>query len=178
MIARQLTGVVLAGGRSTRMGRDKARLVVDGLPLWRRQTLVLKAAGAATVLVALRTRQRSLGRPRHEIRDTRSDAGPMAGIHAALQAARTDWIATLAVDLPQLPPTWFRLLARRCGERSGAMARTAAGFEPLAAIYPRAALPVFSRHLARGQFSLQQLAAELVRRRLLVPIEVPARQLR
>jgi molybdopterin-guanine dinucleotide biosynthesis protein A len=173
-----LAGAVLAGGRSTRMGRDKARLVVDGVPLWRRQRGVLEAAGAGSVVVVLRPRQRSLGNRRAEIRDPLSDRGPLAGLQAALVGTRAAWLAVLAVDMPRVDPRWFRRLRRHCRAGVGAVVRTADGYEPLAAIYPRAALSVVERRLQGGQLALQGLIRELVRRRQMVAVRLPASALR
>jgi molybdopterin-guanine dinucleotide biosynthesis protein A len=173
-----LAGAVLAGGRSTRMGRDKARMVVDGVPLWRRQRGVLESAGAGRVVVVLRPRQRSLGRRRDEIRDRLSDHGPMAGLQAALADTRADWLAVLAVDMPRVDARWFRRLRRRCRIGTGAVVRTADGYEPLAAIYPQAALLVVERRLQGGHLALQGLVKELVRRRQMVAVRLPAAALR
>ena len=165
------SGVVLVGGRSTRMGRDKARLDWKGLPLWQRQIGVLARAGCTPVRLALRRHQRSFGDPAREVRDARPDVGPLGGLHAALVAsAGSEWVAVLAVDLPLIEPAWFRKLRRLCRPGSGAVVQTSDGFEPLAAIYPIAALPVVARRLEAGEFALQGLLAELVRRGLMLAV--------
>lgn len=173
-----LAGAVLAGGRSTRMGRDKARMIMEGVPLWRRQRGVLEAAGAGRVVVVLRPRQRSLGNPRAEIRDSLSDRGPLAGLQAALADTRAEWLAVLAVDMPRVDARWFRRLRRRCRIGTGAVVRTEGGYEPLAAIYPRDALVVVERRLRGGHLALQGLVRELIRRKQLVAVRLPASALR
>ena len=172
----ELSGVVLVGGRSRRMGRDKARLVVAGEPLWQRQVRVLERSGADPVGLALRPRQRSFGEKHREIRDTTVDAGPLGGLYTALALSPTPWLAVLAVDMPQVDPGWFRRLRRSCRPGMGAVYFTAAGYEPLAAIYPREALPLVEKSLRAGKFTLQQLVAGLIRQRRLVAVPLPARQ--
>ncbi len=172
----QLTGAVLAGGHSRRMGKDKAALVVNGQPLWLRQVGVLRAAGAATVGIVRRADQPPLpldeGIPLWV--DAVADAGPLAGLHAALTACRTDWVAVLAVDLPRIDAGWFAGLAGLCGSGRGAAAQHADGaFEPLAAIYPRAALAEVTTRLRGPDFSLQALAAALFARQLLARVPLP-----
>lgn len=90
------TGVVLAGGRSSRMGRDKARLIVEGRTLLDRAIDLLRAAGATAVLV-------SGDRPEHHgIVDRVPGAGPVGGIASVLSHVADDAIVALPVDLPAL----------------------------------------------------------------------------
>ena len=79
-----MLGVVLAGGESRRMGRDKALVEVDGEPLWKRQVGVLRAAGAERVVVGRRRGQEAIGYPDCCL-DAFEGCGPLAGIHAARQ---------------------------------------------------------------------------------------------
>ncbi|AXK71497.1 molybdenum cofactor guanylyltransferase [Lysobacter sp. TY2-98] len=90
------TGVVLAGGRSSRMGRDKAMLVVDGCTLLDRAIAVLRDAGATTVLV-------SGDRPLHGgIGDRVPFAGPVGGIASVLPEVADGATVVVPVDLPDL----------------------------------------------------------------------------
>lgn len=172
----QLSGVVLAGGRSTRMGRDKARLRVDGVALWQRQARVLAAAGAAQVFFALRARQRRFAPANDVVRDTRPGIGPIAGLHAALAACETEWLAVLAVDLPCVEARWLRKLARETRAGVGAVGVTREGFfEPFAAIYPRAALPEIARVVrGAGGYSLQPVLRGLVKRGMMRAVPLTA----
>lgn len=174
----ELTGAVIAGGRSTRMGRDKARLCVDGVALWLRQRRVLEAAGAKPVIFALRARQRRFAAGLTVVRDTRGGVGPMAGVHAALRACETEWLAVLAVDLPRVDAAWLKKLARLCRTGRGAVGISREDFfEPFAAIYPKAALPWFEKHVANGgSHSLQLLLRELVKRDLMKAVRLTARE--
>lgn len=174
----KLTGVVIAGGRSTRMGRDKARLCVEGVELWQRQRRVLAAAGARPVVFALRVGQRRFAPDLVVVRDTRGGVGPIAGVHAALRACESEWLAVLAVDLPRVDATWLRKLARLCRAGRGAVGISREDFfEPFAAIYPKAALPWFDKQVANGgSHSLQPLLRELVKRGLMKAVRLTARE--
>ncbi|HVU25111.1 MAG TPA: molybdenum cofactor guanylyltransferase [Opitutus sp.] len=174
---RTLAGAVLAGGRSRRMGRDKARLRVDGELLWRRQVRVLREAGAERVLVARAAAQRVLERDVRHVRDAVTGAGPLAGLQAALRATEARWVAVVAVDMPAVDAAWWRRLWADCKDGCGAVARHAAGYEPLAAIYPREALGEIERRLAGGRGSLQELVAALVRRRRMKVWRLPKKEL-
>ncbi len=88
--------LVLSGGKSSRMGRDKALLQLDGETLLERSKRLGEALGAQQVLVS-----------RNEpgfIQDLVHDAGPMAGIAAALPHCLTNWLLVLPVDMPLLTP--------------------------------------------------------------------------
>jgi molybdopterin-guanine dinucleotide biosynthesis protein A len=172
-----MLGVVLAGGESRRMGRDKAGIVLEGQPLWRRQSEVLRSAGADPVFLVRRPGQSS---PEGIscLRDVFPGAGPMAGLHAALVEARAGHVAVLAVDMPAIDPEWFLWLAGLCGPGVGAMAVHAEACEPLGAIYPFEALGETVARLERGEFSLQGLARSLEAAGLmrLVPLAEGAEQ--
>jgi molybdopterin-guanine dinucleotide biosynthesis protein A len=155
-----MLGVVLAGGASRRLGRDKAELRFEDEPLWQRQLRVLRGAGADRTVVIRRPEQPAL--PGIECWcDRWAGVGPLAGLHAALVRQSASFVAVLAVDMPGVDAEWFRWLSAHCGPGLGAMARHAAGCEPLAAIYPAEALDAVALHLARGIHSLQRLAEAL-----------------
>ncbi len=107
-------GVVLAGGRSRRMGRDKALLEWQGRTLLDHAIARFRDAGFKTVVV-------SGDRPEHGgLRDLYPDAGPLSGLHAAACAFRERWLVAVSVDMPRLPAQWLRLLARQSGHADAA----------------------------------------------------------
>jgi molybdopterin-guanine dinucleotide biosynthesis protein A len=151
------SAVLLAAGRSLRMGADKALLTCAGEPLWRRQWRVLEQAGAGEILLSVRPDQTWVSAGVGTVTDTVPDAGPLAGIAAALARCRGSHLIVLAVDLPRMEPAWFARLAMLCAPGRGAVGRRGKHFEPLAAVYPRELLPVAQQALARGDYSLQKL---------------------
>lgn len=160
-----LSGVLLAAGRSSRMGRDKALLTFKGRRLWRRQRDVLRAAGAAELLLSARPDQAwARGRDVCDVlvTDSRPGMGPLAGVVAALEHAAHVHLMVLAIDLPLLPAPWFRKLLAGCGPDTGAVGVRAGRFEPLAAVYPRRFLPLARNALARGEPALQPLLEDAV----------------
>ncbi|RXK56689.1 molybdenum cofactor guanylyltransferase [Oleiharenicola lentus] len=174
----QLTGAVLAGGQSRRMGRDKATLAFEGRPLWEHQVRVLREAEADPVAIVRAPGQAPLGLP-DDLRlwhDTFTDAGPLAGLQTALSQSRTLLVAVLAVDMPRIDAWWLQWLGTYCGSNIGAIATRPDGIhEPLAAIYPRSALPEISRRLETGNdHSLQTLARALMAQHLLRSVPLPA----
>jgi molybdopterin-guanine dinucleotide biosynthesis protein A len=151
--------VLLAGGRSRRMGRDKALLEVGGRALWVRQVELLRAAGVQEILFSVRPEQTWVPSVARRVPDAVPDAGPLAGIVAGLESCEASHLMVLAVDLPQMEPGWFRRLREQCEPGLGAVGRHGDFFEPLAAIYPRTILPRAKAALAAGDGSLQRLIA-------------------
>lgn len=157
--------LVLAGGRSRRMGQDKVWMALDGVPLLERVVgrvlplagEVLFSANDAARFQALVQQLAERGVPAQVVPDRFPGSGPLAGIHAGLAVARYDLVLALAADMP------FVNLAL-----IGEMIRLAAGFdavvpqtaqpepgeltwEPLHALYRRSCLSAIESHLAAGE---------------------------
>ncbi|QCU78287.1 hypothetical protein E7744_08985 [Citricoccus sp. SGAir0253] len=97
----QLTAVILAGGASRRMGRDKASLELDGVSLLERTAAAARAAGASRVVVAgpaPAAPAPALDGARF-VREDPSLSGPVAALEAALAAVDTDWVLLVPCDL-------------------------------------------------------------------------------
>lgn len=147
-----LHGLVLAGGRSSRMGTDKAALVhPDGRPLARRTFDLLVEAGCMEVMLSLRHDQpipagfEDLADPAI-VRDPDGEgAGPLAGIVAAMSLRPdADWLV-LACDLPRLDVATLKHLisSKRPNELFISYRSKFDGLpEPLCAVYTAAALPL------------------------------------
>lgn len=149
--------VLLAAGRSSRMGSDKALLSCGGEPLWRRQLAVLQQAGAEEIFLSVRPEQTWAPVEHPVVRDVANDVGPLAGIAAALARCRQTHLIVLAVDLPRVEVAWFRRLAACCEPGVGAVGHGERFFEPLAAIYPQEVSPLVAAALTAKDYSLQGL---------------------
>jgi len=150
-----LTGLLLAGGASTRMGTDKAALDVDGEPLAHRLSGVLGRV-CATVLVASGDGARLdwLGLP--QVADVVPDSGPLAGLIAGMEAAPTPLVAALAVDMPNASAAVFRLLAELVTGHDAAVPLTRDGLQPLHAVYAASAAAALRQAFASGERSVQR----------------------
>jgi molybdopterin-guanine dinucleotide biosynthesis protein A len=157
-----LTGLVLAGGRSRRFGADKARHEVAGRAMIERVAEAV-AAVVDDVLISVRVEESfDLPTARHVV-DRYKDAGPLAGLHAGLVAAETPWVLAVACDLPFITPAALRALAAACGPDTAAVvARTPDGRRhPLCACYHQRIVPVIEAHLAAGRLALHALLDRL-----------------
>lgn len=170
-----LSGLILAGGRSSRMGRDKAGLVLPGgATLLERQAALLKSVGAATLLVSVRRGAACSLPGAIRVEDTLADAGPLAGVAAGLRAAPRGLVVVLAVDMPALEETHLRRLIDLATPERGVVPMQSGQCEPLAAIYPTALAESAEAALRDGQRAVHAWArAEAERGRLLL-WETPA----
>ncbi len=170
-----LSGVVLAGGLSTRMGSDKALVEFEGMPLWRRQYNLIAQAGASDRMLSVRAEQKWPPMDVTRVVDAAPESlGPIAGISAALAKSRGSHLLVLAVDMPRVPLAWFARLRERCSDRIGVVgARADGNFEPLAAIYPQAMLPMVRAAVSDRELSLQKLIARAVDEGFLRVQEIP-----
>jgi molybdopterin-guanine dinucleotide biosynthesis protein A len=144
-------GLLLCGGRSTRMGRDKALLVLGGEKLVERSIHVLDEV-ADEVWLACGSTPRHLDLGRRLVLDEIEGAGPLAGLAAALREVENGWLCVLACDMPRVGPELFeRLLAHAAHAGLDAcLASTDLGLEPLCAVYHARCAPFVAASLARG----------------------------
>jgi molybdopterin-guanine dinucleotide biosynthesis protein A len=140
MAQRQVEGFILAGGESSRMGRDKALLELDGMPLVVRAARLLQSVVGAPTVVGYREEFGALGL--RTIADDAPGAGPLGGIATALRVARAPWSLIVACDLPYLTQAWLEFLTSRAMNKRGA--------EPLCAVYHKRAEKVIQEALGRG----------------------------
>jgi molybdopterin-guanine dinucleotide biosynthesis protein A len=145
------SGFVLAGGQSSRMGRDKALLDLRGRTMVEVvAAAVAEAAGSATLIGPLE-RYGMLGLP--VIEDRYRDCGPLGGIHAALESGLGEWNLIVACDMPEAGPDFLRGLLE-AAEVSGADCLIPVGPEgrpePLCAVYHQRCLPEIEKALQQG----------------------------
>src|SRR5687768_17396927 len=94
------SAVLLAGGKSSRMGRDKGALLVEGEPLWQRQLNILRRTQPRELFISGPLDGPYANTGVRIVSDAEPHLGPLGGIAAALGECTTDWLLVLAVDLP------------------------------------------------------------------------------
>jgi molybdenum cofactor guanylyltransferase len=153
---RDLTAFILAGGNSTRMGKDKAFLMLDGRSLLARALDVCRTITSEVRIVGDRKKFAPFA---PVVEDVFPGCGPLAGIHAALQASQTDLNVVLAVDLPFVSPALLHFLVAQARE-SGAIVtapRAGKGWQPLCAVYRRAFADAAETALRAGRYKVDTL---------------------
>lgn len=164
-----ITGIILAGGRSQRMGRDKAALTIGGEFLLARVVRRLRPAVGAVLVVGPPERAALVpGIP--VVADDFPGQGPLGGIATALRATATPYTVVVGCDMPFVRPTLVRFLASLAPGYDLVLPCTDHGAEPLHAVYASACLPAALTCLAGGERAAAALCAR-VRTRLVAPAE-------
>jgi molybdenum cofactor guanylyltransferase len=157
-----ITAVLLAGGESRRMGRDKTTLLFRGRPLWQIQLELLRKLEPPEIFVSARTDPVWRPADTQFVADDPPSRGPISGLAVSLAQIRTKHLLALANDMPFITEKYLRFLCNQIEPGRGAIAKIDDRFEPLAAIYPQEALANFQSTLTGTDFSLQTVAGRLV----------------
>jgi molybdenum cofactor guanylyltransferase len=155
-----LTAYVLAGGKSTRMGSDKAFLEFGGKALLERALHTLRQLTPEVMIVGERTKFAQFG---PVVEDVFRNRGPLAGIHAALTVSATDLNLMMAVDLPFMESRFLKYLLERAESTDALVTvpRSQGRLQPLCAIYRKSFQPVADRSLLRSENKIDVLFNEV-----------------
>lgn len=147
---------ILAGGKSTRMGTDKAFVEFDGRMLLARALEVTRSV-TNDVRIVGNTAKFAAFAP--VVEDVFRESGPLGGIHAALRASTAELNLMLAVDLPFVPPALLQyLMARARSTNALATVPLAGGYrQPLCAVYRRAFAAAAEQALREGCYKIDAL---------------------
>ncbi len=150
-----ISAIVLAGGQSTRLGRDKSFLIVDGVPLIERTVRILEGLSDDLIVVANDSqRYASLGSAARLVPDERPGVGALMGVYSGLKAARHDHALVLACDMPFLSLPLLRYMIALAAAHDVVIPRARGHLEPLHAIYGKACLGPMADLLDRDQLKI------------------------
>lgn len=155
-----LTAFILAGGKSTRMGTDKAFLQLEGHTLLERATEMARAVAGEVRVVGDPAKFANFGRA---VEDVYPERGPLGGIHAALSTTSTELNLMLAVDLPFMEARFLAYLVSQA-RATGAVVtvpRAAGGFQPLCALYRREFASLAEQSLRAGRNKIDPLFTQV-----------------
>ena len=153
-VVQNASAFILAGGKSSRMGEDKAFLQLGGKTLLdRARELAFQVCGKVAVVG-----DRARFGPQ-AIEDIYPDAGPLGGIHAALEATKSDLNLVIAVDTPFLEPKFLRWMLHRAATTHSIVTvpRLGSGFQPLCAVYRRSFKAFAEEALKARKFKIDPL---------------------
>lgn len=160
------TAVLLAGGRSVRMGRDKARLEWEGRPLWEFQALKLKRLNPLRLLISARFEQglNEVGQAEYPDMEwlfdpPEDDLGPMGVILRVLKLVSMP-VLVLAVDMPFMESAFLSELGAKAVTKRGFFFEGAHGVEPLCGVYHPSMLNMLEACVQTRRLSLQKLIRE------------------
>lgn len=166
-----VTGLILAGGRSSRMGTDK------GLVSYKGRLLVEHAIGilspvCSDLLIATSNPEYSRFGYRL-VNDVYRAAGPGAGIHTGLKSAAAGYVVVLSVDTPNITPGFFGQLLKACSGYHAVIPRHGNGLiEPLCGVYSTRAAGCFNRSLGSGVYKMSDILSSMNVKWYAIPSEL------
>lgn len=158
--------IILAGGHSTRMGKDKALLKLDGKPLLQRTCECAQAVTSQIYIVTAWPEKYHNIIPSecHLIQETplpdeTPPHGPLVGLYQGMQQVKAEWVLALACDLAKLTVAelefWCQQLDQVSDDSVALVAKSPEGWEPLCGFYHQQCVALFDQYLAQGNRSFQ-----------------------
>lgn len=169
----EVAAFILAGGKSTRMGSDKAFVVLSGRTLLARMLDLAREVSRNVHIVGDRSKFAAFARV---VEDSFLNCGPLGGIHAALRASNSDLNLVLAVDVPFVSLALLQYIITRAKSFPDATViapRAAGGLQPLCAIYRREFAEVAEKSLREQRYKIDALF-DLVRAQIITESELEA----
>ncbi len=148
-----MTGVILSGGKNTRMGTNKAFLEVDGERLIDRTVRIYREIFDEIILVTNEP-QLYLDQDVTIVTDLEKGKGPLMGIYTGLFWATSDPVFLAACDMPYLQVPFIRYLLAQSGDADIVVPETADGLQPLHAVYSRRCLAPIKARLDRERLKV------------------------
>jgi molybdopterin-guanine dinucleotide biosynthesis protein A len=168
-----LSAVLLAGGESRRMGRDKATLYYREKPMWQRQLELLRRLSPLEILISARTQPTWCPPDARFVSDAPPSRGPLSGLAAAMAVMQGTHLLTLAIDMPVMTDAYLRNIWGLAEAGKGVLPVMNSRPEPLAAIYPIESCSHIGAALQTiSDFSLRSVAEKLVNAAYLRVIQV------
>jgi molybdopterin-guanine dinucleotide biosynthesis protein A len=158
MMEIEVTGVLLAGGKSRRMGEDKRYLVVGEQILLERGLDVLRSI-FQEVLVVIAQDSPPLDVDARVVRDLVPDCGSLGGLYTGLTQATRPYIFVVACDMPFLDPAVITQFTSRRATTDIVMAKLGARLHSMHALYGKRCLPVVEQMIRARQLKIQEMVS-------------------
>ena len=155
-----VTGVILAGGKSRRMGEDKRFLTVGTATLLDRSRSVMTDIFSEVLIVIAQDSPHLEGKGCRVYRDLIRDCGSLGGLYTGLKLATFDRTFVVACDMPFLNHAMIRFFLDRDPGADVLMGRLSSGLQPLHALYGKRALPVLEKMALERHLRIQDVASD------------------
>jgi molybdenum cofactor guanylyltransferase len=155
----QITGIILAGGQSTRMGTDKAMLQIDGKTLLERAIEICSPVCHEIIISSNNSGHETFGY--QVVPDEIKNCGPISGIYSCLQKSKNNWNFIISVDSAFVTEDFVQFLISETGEFDAVVPIHENGKEPLVALYHKNCLSVIQERIERKDYKMQNLLSVL-----------------
>ena len=155
-----ITGFVLAGGKSSRMGYDKGLINVGESTLIQSAVNLMKAFTTNVYILAPTEKYKNIGVPC--IADKIDSRGPLSALYTGLISSRTQINIFLACDMPKMRLEFIRYLVKKSSQHDAVLMKfTDGNVEPLCGIYKKSCLTIIKSNFEHNQYKLSKLLDEL-----------------
>jgi molybdenum cofactor guanylyltransferase len=145
-----VTGIILAGGRSERMGSDKGLMVWKGKPLVQYSIEALRPFCYHIIISTNNDKYAGFGFPL--LKDEYPNIGPMGGLHAGLKASKTEHNLFLSCDMPLINEEVIRLLLQNSENYQAVVPVVDKQFFPVCSYYHSSVLPMLEQEIKAGLY--------------------------
>lgn len=166
-MTKQLTGIILAGGKSKRLGKDKGLTSLNGKPLIQYSIDLLEALNVPIIIVTNQLGYEQFGYP--IVEDAFKNKGPIGGIYSGLLQSKTEVNIVLSCDTPYVPVELIKQLIKASSHHQLTIASYEIQLHPLIGIYKRSLIDEFKKSIQENQLKLVSLCLELMAHK--VPFE-------
>lgn len=152
-----ITGIILAGGQSRRMGRDKRFLELEGRTLLERGLAVLETLFPEVLIVAAEDGPAFAALRHRVVTDLIPGCATLGGLLTGLSLASRPRVFAAACDMPFLAPAVILRMVELGGSADVVMAKLGTGLQPMHALYAKSCLPHLERMARTGNLKVQDL---------------------
>jgi molybdopterin-guanine dinucleotide biosynthesis protein A len=149
-----MTGIILSGGESRRMGTDKAFLKVDGIPMVEHVLRALRSV-VSHIIVVTNTPGPYASYDVEIVSDAYDKRGSLIGIYSGLLRSRDECNLIVACDMPFMNPRLLSYMAGLANAYDIVLPKVGELVEPLHAVYHRRLIPIMDNHIKRGQLQIK-----------------------
>lgn len=149
----QVGVIILAGGKSSRMGTDKGLMLINGKPMLQHIIVAVAAISNNIIIVSNKSAYQQFGCP--VVKDEVKNAGPLAGIFSGLKFANTAKNIVLSCDVPFVNEQLVSFLIENSKNFDVTIAQKDEQLHPLIGVYSKKCLPIFEKELMQQQFKVR-----------------------
>lgn len=155
-----ITGIILAGGKSSRMGQDKGLMLFNGQSFIDHTVQIVKDVCDNVIIIANQNGYERLSIPVYT--DIIKDKGPAAGIYTGLHYSKTQYNLVLGCDMPFLSSEFLGYLLSQIDEKADAIVpEYESRSQPLCAVYSKSCISQFEQSIQNGQLKMKEIIGQL-----------------
>ena len=155
----QITGIILSGGKSTRMGTDKAFIQINKKTLLENAFEICKPI-CTNILISSNDQKHKISGVKI-IPDEFLNCGPLSGIYSCLKKSDTHWNFVISVDAAFVEPAFIEYLINETDDSDAIVPFHSKGKEPLISMYHKSGLSEMQKHLKSGNLKMHNLISDL-----------------